>query len=125
MLDSNKASNPSPGAMEVFTRWLSHREMPTDLYEELQQIGTNKEEIEERFYKQLEFGTGGMRGVIGAGTNRLNVYTVRRAAQGIARYLQQKGEAAAKQGIAIAYDSRKYSEGISFCSFRNQGLSVS
>ncbi|MDR7314353.1 phospho-sugar mutase [Brevibacillus nitrificans] len=110
MLDSNKASNPSPGAMEVFTRWLSHREMPTDLHEELQQIGTNKEEIEERFYKQLEFGTGGMRGIIGAGTNRLNVYTVRRAAQGIARYLQQKGEAAAKQGIAIAYDSRKYSE---------------
>ncbi|RNB80729.1 phospho-sugar mutase [Brevibacillus nitrificans] len=96
--------------MEVFTRWLSHREMPTDLYEELQQIGTNKKEIEERFYKQLEFGTGGMRGIIGAGTNRLNVYTVRRAAQGIARYLQQKGKAAAKQGIAIAYDSRKYSE---------------
>ncbi|QRG66244.1 phospho-sugar mutase [Brevibacillus choshinensis] len=83
--------------------------MPADLLAELKQIQSDSSEIEERFYKDLEFGTGGMRGVIGAGTNRLNIYTVRRAALGIARYLGKKAEAEVRQGVAIAYDSRKYS----------------
>ena len=60
-------------------------------------------EIEDRFYRELEFGTGGMRGVIGAGTNRMNKYTIRKAAQGLANYLEKQG--IADKGVAIAYDS--------------------
>jgi len=110
MLDLNKEAIPGPGAMEVYERWLGHGELPADLRGELQQIRSDREEIEDRFFKDLEFGTGGMRGIIGAGTNRLNVYTVRRAALGIAGFLQKTGGTAARQGVAIAYDSRKYSK---------------
>ena len=74
---------------------------------ELKAIENNKEEIEDRFYRQLEFGTGGLRGVIGAGTNRMNIYTVRQATQGLANYvLSQNGQ---EKGVAIAYDSRRMS----------------
>lgn len=109
MLEMNEVTNPNPGAMEVYSRWLKHKSMPVDLVDELQQIQSDSAEIEERFYKDLEFGTGGMRGIIGAGTNRLNVFTVHRAALGFAHYLGKKGEAATHRGVAIAYDSRKYS----------------
>ncbi|MED4753013.1 phospho-sugar mutase [Brevibacillus choshinensis] len=109
MLEKNEVTNPSPSAMEEYSRWLKHTSMPTDLLDELQRIQSDSTEIEERFYKDLEFGTGGMRGIIGAGTNRLNIYTVRRAAQGFAHYLSKKGEKATQKGVAIAYDSRKYS----------------
>ncbi len=72
--------------------------------EELKGLEGNEEEIEDRFYRQLEFGTGGLRGVIGAGTNRMNIYTVRQATQGLANYIiSQKGQ---EKGVAIAYDSR-------------------
>ena len=75
---------------------------------ELIAIAGNEKEIEDRFYKDLEFGTGGLRGILGAGTNRMNVYTVRKATQGVANYiLKQKGE---RKGVAIAYDSRKWSQ---------------
>ena len=67
-------------------------------------------EIEERFYKDLEFGTAGLRGILGAGTNRMNVYTVRRATQGLADYIAQKGDDAKARGVAISYDCRHYSE---------------
>lgn len=74
---------------------------------ELIAIKDNELEIQDRFYRELEFGTGGLRGVIGAGTNRMNIYTVRRATQGLSNYiLREKGE---KKGVAIAYDSRNYS----------------
>lgn len=63
--------------------------------------------IEDRFYKDLAFGTGGLRGVIGAGTNRMNIYTVRKATQGLANYILKQG--GADKGVAIAYDSRYYS----------------
>ena len=74
---------------------------------ELLAIGDNEKEIEDRFYRDLEFGTGGLRGVIGAGTNRMNIYTVRKASQGLANYiLKQSG---ADRGIVIAFDSRRFS----------------
>ncbi len=74
---------------------------------ELKAIENNKEEIEDRFYRQLEFGTGGLRGVIGAGTNRMNIYTVRQATQGLANYVS--GQNGQEKGVAIAYDSRRMS----------------
>ncbi len=77
---------------------------------ELAEFADNEKEIEERFYKNLEFGTAGLRGILGAGTNRMNIYTVRRATQGLASYILKKGENAAKRGVAISYDCRHYSE---------------
>ncbi len=68
----------------------------------------NEKELYERFYTNLEFGTGGLRGIIGAGTNRMNIYTVGMATQGLANYILQKGSAA--QGVVIAYDSRRMSD---------------
>ena len=73
---------------------------------ELKALEGNDKEIEERFYRTLEFGTAGLRGVIGAGTNRMNIYTVRQATQGLANYILSQGEEAAKRGVAIAHDSR-------------------
>ena len=75
---------------------------------ELQKISSDENEMKERFYRNLEFGTGGLRGVIGAGTNRINVYTVRQATQALANYLIKQGEG--DRGVCISYDSRKYSE---------------
>ena len=73
---------------------------------ELKALEGNDKEIEDRFYRTLEFGTAGLRGVIGAGTNRMNIYTVRQATQGLANYILSQGEEAAKRGVAIAHDSR-------------------
>ncbi|MBE7010265.1 MAG: phospho-sugar mutase [Ruminococcaceae bacterium] len=77
---------------------------------ELLEIGENENEIKERFYKNLEFGTAGLRGILGAGTNRMNVYTVRQATQGLADCLLKKGAEIAKRGVAISYDCRHFSE---------------
>ena len=74
---------------------------------ELKAIEGNEKEIEDRFYMDLEFGTAGLRGVIGAGTNRMNVYTVRKATQGLANYINNVH--AQEKGVAIAYDSRHMS----------------
>ncbi len=84
--------------------WLEDSYFDEATKQELKAIGDNEKEIEDRFYRELEFGTGGLRGVIGAGTNRMNVYTIRKATQGLANYiLKQHGE---DRGVAIAYDSR-------------------
>lgn len=89
--------------MDMYKRWL---EFDEETRKELE--GLDEKEIMERFYKELEFGTGGLRGIIGAGTNRMNVYTVRKATQGLANYiLKQNIE---NPSVAIAYDSRKYSD---------------
>lgn len=88
---------------EVYEQWCSDPYFDEDTKAELKAL-TDEAEIEDRFYRQLEFGTGGLRGVIGAGTNRMNIYTVRQATQGLANYvLSQNG---ADKGVAIAYDSR-------------------
>lgn len=92
---------------DTFQFWLEDDYFDADTKEELLAIRNNEAEIEDRFFKDLEFGTGGLRGVIGAGTNRMNFYTVRKATQGLANYiLEQNG---ADKGCAIAYDSRRFS----------------
>ena len=92
---------------EQFEFWLQDDYFDEATKNELLAIRNNEAEVEDRFYKELEFGTGGLRGVIGAGTNRMNIYTVRKASQGLANYIL-KNNAQAK-GIAIAYDSRRMS----------------
>lgn len=84
--------------------WLQDDYFDEETKKELRAIEGDEKEIEERFYRELEFGTGGLRGIIGAGTNRMNLYTVRKATQGLANYILSKG--AQDKGIAIAYDSR-------------------
>ena len=92
---------------EQYNFWLSDAYFDEATKKELQGIADNEGEIEDRFYKDLEFGTGGLRGVIGAGTNRMNIYTVRKATQGLANYILKQG--GAEKGVAIAYDSRRMS----------------
>ena len=89
--------------MTEYERWLNQELDDPDLKKELEAVREQPEEINDRFYRNLEFGTGGLRGVIGAGTNRMNVYTVRKATQGIANYLIKNGK---NPSVAIAYDSR-------------------
>lgn len=95
------------GFMEQYHFWLEDSYFDQETKNELLAIKDNEGEIEERFYKELEFGTGGLRGIIGAGTNRMNVYTVRKASQGLANYIIKQG--GADKGVAIAYDSRNMS----------------
>lgn len=92
---------------EMYQQWLDNPYFDEETKAELKAIEGNEKEIEDRFYMDLEFGTAGLRGVIGAGTNRMNVYTVRKATQGLANYIKSvNGEA---KGVAIAYDSRHMS----------------
>ncbi|EJS78388.1 phospho-sugar mutase [Bacillus cereus] len=91
---------------QEFSRWLSYAELDAELKEQLENMKQDEKKIEDSFYKNLEFGTGGMRGELGAGTNRLNVYTVRKATQGLARFIEKLGEEAKKRGVVVAYDSR-------------------
>ncbi|MBR5761250.1 MAG: phospho-sugar mutase [Lachnospiraceae bacterium] len=92
---------------EQYEFWLSNSYFDDATKAELKAIASDDNEINERFYKNLEFGTGGLRGIIGAGTNRMNVYTVRKATQGLANYIIKQG--AQSKGVAIAYDSRRMS----------------
>lgn len=90
--------------MDSYRLWLESDYFDENTKKELKAIANDEKEIEDRFYKGLQFGTGGLRGVIGAGENRMNIYTVRKATQGLANYIiEAKGQA---QGVAIAYDSR-------------------
>lgn len=92
---------------EQYDFWLQDAYFDEKTKEELRGIAGDEKEIEDRFYKELEFGTGGLRGVIGAGTNRMNIYTVRKATQGLANYIISQG--GKEKGVAIAYDSRRMS----------------
>lgn len=87
---------------QLYRIWLDNASADPDLKAELEKIGENEDEIFDRFYRELEFGTGGLRGVIGAGTNRMNVYTVNKATQGLADYIKNHGG----KSVAISYDSR-------------------
>ncbi len=92
---------------EAYKSWLKDDYFDEEIKRELKEIAADEKEIEDRFYRELEFGTGGLRGVIGAGTNRMNIYTVRKATQGLANYIiKAKGQ---EKGVAIAYDSRRMS----------------
>lgn len=94
--------------MERYQYWLKDPYFNENTRLELQNI-TDPKEIEDRFYTDLEFGTGGLRGVIGAGTNRMNIYVIRKVTQGLADYITKFGEEGKKRGVAIAYDSRRFS----------------
>jgi len=96
--------------MTTYERWLSSEVTDETTKSELISIKNNEEEIKERFYKELEFGTAGLRGIIGAGSNRMNIYTVRLATQGLCEDIKNSGEEAVKKGVVIAYDSRHKSK---------------
>src|SRR5699024_8188035 len=96
------------GFRTLYETWVNFPDLDRKLKEELLNIH-DKKEIEDRFYKNLEFGTAGMRGLLGAGTNRMNTYTVRKAALGLGRYIESKGNEAKSRGVVIAYDSRHMS----------------
>ena len=87
---------------ELYTQWLQNATADPDLKKELEDVKGKEEEISDRFYRELEFGTGGLRGVIGAGTNRMNIYTVNKATQGLATYIKAHGGSS----VAVSYDSR-------------------
>lgn len=94
---------------EKYQFWLDAPYFDEKTKEELRAIAGDEKEIEDRFYRDLKFGTGGLRGVIGAGTNRMNIYTVTKATQGLANYISELGEKAKNQGVVIAFDSRRMS----------------
>ncbi len=99
-----------PLVSERFRLWSTDPYFDAATRAELAGIAGDEAEIAERFYKDLEFGTGGLRGILGAGLNRMNAYTVARATEGFARYLLSEGEAFYKRGVAISYDSRLHSD---------------
>ena len=92
---------------DVYERWLTSDKVSEEVKAELR--GIDEKEIEDRFYKELEFGTGGLRGIMGAGTNRMNIYTVRKATQGLALEIMDKGKELCERGVVIAHDSRNNS----------------
>ncbi|UEN87873.1 phospho-sugar mutase [Streptococcus pyogenes] len=97
---------------ENFQKWLDFEQLPDYLRQEL--LSMDEKSKEDAFYTNLEFGTAGMRGYIGAGTNRINIYVVRQATEGLAKLIETKGEEAKKRGVAIAYDSRHFSPEFAF-----------
>ena len=98
--------------LSEYNKWLSDAFIDEQTKAELFALEKD-DEIKERFYKNLEFGTGGLRGILGAGTNRMNIYTVRKATQGLANYIHKQGEEAVNKGVAIAHDCRRMSR--DFC----------
>lgn len=97
---------------ENYQKWLDYKELPTYLRQELENM--DEKTKEDAFYTNLEFGTAGMRGLIGAGTNRINIYVVRQATEGLAQLIETKGQDAKDRGVAIAYDSRHFSQEFAF-----------
>lgn len=87
-------------------RWMQFAQLEPELKQQLEQLHNDEKSLKEAFYKNLEFGTGGMRGEIGAGTNRMNTYTVRKASAGLAAFIEEQGFEAKTRGVVIAYDSR-------------------
>lgn len=113
------------GYLDKYNFWISSPYIDDETKKELIGIKGNDKEIEDRFYRDLEFGTGGLRGVIAAGTNRMNIYTVRKASQGLANYVKRLGDSAKLRGIVIAYDSRRKSREFAMeaaCVFAGSGI---
>ena len=101
-----------PGIMaykEIVEKWTSFADLEPNLKAKLAELQQSEKLVEDSFYKHLEFGTGGMRGELGPGINRMNIYTVRKAAEGLGKYIVEQGEEAMNRGVAIAYDSRHQS----------------
>ena len=97
---------------ENYQKWLAYAKLPDYLHQEL--LAMDEKTKEDAFYTNLEFGTAGMRGYIGAGTNRINIYVVRQATEGLAQLIETKGDDVKKRGVAIAYDSRHFSQEFAF-----------
>ncbi|MGP4073238.1 phospho-sugar mutase [Piscibacillus sp. B03] len=95
---------------DQYNRWNQYKELDQALKNSLVELSENEQLLEEAFYKPLEFGTGGMRGVWGPGTNRMNIYTVRKAAKGLALYLEKQSAGFKERGVVVAYDSRYMSK---------------
>jgi phosphoglucomutase len=111
--------------LEIYEKWISKIDLDPALKKELENIRGNEDEIEERFYQTIEFGTAGLRGILGAGTNRMNIYTVRRAAQGFAQAINMNEKK--DNSIVLAFDSRRMSEEFSKESakiFASNGIKV-
>lgn len=98
------------GYKEIYERWLNSGVLSESDKRQLRAIADDEKEIEESFYRELEFGTAGMRGILGMGTNRMNIYNVRRASQGVAKYVKSMGDDSAKAGVLIGYDTRHFSK---------------
>lgn len=94
----------------TYQTWLDHSNLDASLKENLDKYKEDESTLEDAFYTSLEFGTAGMRGVIGAGTNRMNIYTVRQASEGLALFIEKQGDKMKERGVAIAYDSRHMSK---------------
>ena len=94
---------------DIYNEWLNDKTLTAEEAEELNSIKDDEKQIEYRFGKDLEFGTAGMRGIIGLGTNMINVHTVRKATQGLADYVKSLGKEAIHRGVVISYDTRKKS----------------
>lgn len=89
-----------------YRRWTEFADLDPELKEQLKSLQHDERTREDCFYKNIEFGTGGIRGELGPGINRINLYTIRKASAGLASYIAAQGETAMKRGVAIAYDSR-------------------
>ncbi|AMA73738.1 MULTISPECIES: phospho-sugar mutase [Aneurinibacillus] len=96
------------------TKWRTYPALDEEIKQELNKMQNDRKQLEDCFYRTLEFGTGGLRGEIGPGTNRMNIYTVRKASEGLARYMEEKGEEAKRRGVVIAYDVRRKSREFAF-----------
>ncbi|WP_277587134.1 phospho-sugar mutase [Psychrobacillus antarcticus] len=94
---------------QLFDQWNNFSELESNWKKDLLHLAKDEKKVEDAFYRDLEFGTGGMRGEIGAGTNRINTYTIRKAATGLASYIKGAGAEAMERGVVIAYDSRRFS----------------
>lgn len=95
---------------KIYEQWLEDEYIDEATKEELKNLTNNEEEIQDRFYRDLEFGTAGLRGKLGAGTNRMNIYNIAKVTQGLAEYIKEKGQEAMDRGVAIAFDCRHFSK---------------
>ena len=109
LIDKNVLGGKNMNYMERYNTWLNNEYFDEETRKELESIKDNEEEIMDRFHKDLTFGTAGLRGIVGAGTNRMNKYTVSLATQGLAQTIVDRGEEAMNRGVAIAYDVRHFS----------------
>ena len=110
LIDKNVLGGKNMNYMERYNTWLNNEYFDEETRKELESIKDNEEEIMDRFHKDLTFGTAGLRGIVGAGTNRMNKYTVSLATQGLAQTIVDRGEEAMNRGVAIAYDVRHFSK---------------
>ncbi|MEI5988748.1 phosphoglucomutase/phosphomannomutase [Enterococcus termitis] len=94
---------------QVYEQWINEENIPENLKKELKDLKDDPEKCEDAFYAPLEFGTAGMRGILGAGINRMNIFTIRQATEGLARFMDAEGAETKRRGVAIAYDSRHMS----------------